>query len=140
MIFPATKPLLSALTELQGAGAHIAMVVDEYGGISGIVTLENLVEKLVGDIYDEFDTVRTPPHTSEPELGGVDGLLSLSDFRQRTGVELPAGPYETVGGLVVTLLGHVPAVGDDVEVAGHQLTVTAVQGWRVQRLLVTIAD
>lgn len=140
MIFPATKPLLTALTELQGAGAHIAMVVDEYGGVAGIVTLENLVEKLVGDIYDEFDTVRTPPHTSEPELGEVDGLLSLSDFRQRTGVELPAGPYETVGGLVVTLLGHVPAVGDDVEVAGHQLTVTAVQGWRVQRLLVTIAD
>ena len=77
MVFPATKPLLPALTELQGAGAHIAMVVDEYGGIAGIVTLENLVEKLVGDIYDEFDTVPTPPHSSEPELGEVDGLLSL---------------------------------------------------------------
>ena len=68
--------------------------------------------------------------------GEVDGLLSLSDFRQRTGVELPAGPYETVGGLLVTMLGHVPAVGDEVETVGHRLTVTAVQGWRVQRLIV----
>lgn len=140
MAFPATKPLLPALSELQGAGAHIAMVVDEYGGIAGIVTLENLVEKLVGDIYDEFDTVPTPPHASEPELGEVDGLLSLSDFRHRTGVELPAGPYETVGGLVVTKLGHVPAVGNEVEAAGHRLAVTAVAGWRVQRLVVSKSD
>jgi putative hemolysin len=140
MVLPATKPLLPSLSVLQGAGAHMAMVVDEYGSIVGIVTLENLVEKLVGDIYDEYDVVPTPTHGTVPSLGEVDGLLSLNDFRARTGVELPAGPYDTVGGLIVTLLGHVPGVGDEVDVAGHTLAVSAVDGWRVHRVVVSRAD
>jgi len=140
MVLPATKPLLASLTELQGAGAHMAMVVDEYGAIAGIVTLENLVEKLVGDIYDEYDVVPTPSHSTAPQLGEVDGLLSLTDFRARTGVELPTGPYDTVGGLVVMLLGHVPAVGDQVDTSGHTLTVSAVDGWRVHRIMVSRAE
>lgn len=139
MVLPTSKPLLASLTELQHAGAHMAMVVDEYGTIAGIVTLENLVEKLVGDIYDEFDTVPTPPHGVLPALGEVDGLLTLGDFRGRTGIELPTGPYDTVGGLVVRLLGRVPVVGDEVDVAGHTLEVSAVQGWRVHRVVVSRA-
>ena len=97
-VFPAMKHLLPTLSEMQAAGAHIAMVVDEYGAILGVVTVENLVEKLVGDIYDEYDTVPSSPHSIESGLGEMDGLVSLGEFRQRTGVGLPVGPYDTVGG------------------------------------------
>ena len=139
-VFPAMKHLLPTLSEMQAAGAHIAMVVDEYGAIARVVTVENLVEKLVGDIYDEYDTVPSPPHSIESGLGEMDGLISLGEFRQRTGVGLPVGPYGTVGGPVVALLGRVPAVGDEVEVAGPRLAVTAVQGRRVERVLVSRAE
>lgn len=138
--FPATKPLLAAFTELQGAATHLALVVDEYGGLAGIVTVEDLLEELVGDIYDEYDRAdlaRSDTVASERGLGEVDGLLSLAAFTQRTGISLPPGPYDTVGGLVVTQLGRMPTVGDTVEVAEHRLAVVAIQGWRVDRLLVT---
>ena len=135
--FPGTKPLLAALGELQAAGAHMAVVVDEYGGLAGIVTVENLVEELVGDIYDEYDARPTATDRGGPGLGEIDGLISLGEFRQRTGVLLPKGSYDTVGGLVITHLGHVPAVGDAVELAGHRLTVVSVDGWRVQWVAVT---
>jgi putative hemolysin len=138
--FPGTKPLLPALTELQAAGAHLAVVVDEYGGLAGIVTVENLVEELVGDIYDEYDTRPAPAESTEPGLGEIDGLISLSEFRQRTGLQLPKGPYDTVGGLLVTMLSRVPTVGDEIEVSGHRLTVVAVDGWRVQRLQVSTIE
>jgi len=138
--FPGTKPLLPALTELQAAGAHLAVVVDEYGGLAGIVTVENLVEELVGDIYDEYDTRPAPAESTEPGLGEIDGLISLSEFRQRTGLLLAKGPYDTVGGLLVTMLSRVPTVGDEIEVSGHRLTVVAVDGWRVQRLQVSTIE
>jgi putative hemolysin len=133
--FPGSTPLLTALSELQSANAHLAVVVDEYGALVGIVTVENLVEELVGDIYDEYDTVPPPADPSGPSEE-FDGLTRIGDFRQRTGIDLPKGPYDTIGGLLVTVLGRVPAIGDDVEVAGHRLTVVAVDGWRVQRLAV----
>lgn len=131
-VLPATKALLPALSEMQAAGAHMAMVVDEYGGITGVVTVENLVEKLVGDIYDEYDTVPAP-HPEDDGAGNFDGLMSLGEFGRRTTVALPPGPYHTVGGLIVTVLGRTPETGDTVQVAGHQLVVTSVRGWRVER-------
>lgn len=140
MAFPGTKPLLTALSELQAAGAHLAVVVDEYGGLAGIVTVENLVEELVGDIYDEYDTVPPPADPSGQPVVEFDGLTTVGDFRQRTGVDVPKGPYDTIGGFLVTTLGRVPAVGDEVEVAGRRLTVVAVDGWRVQRLSVGTID
>ena len=99
--------------------------------------MENLVEELVGDIYDEYDARPTATQRGGPGLAEIDGLISLGEFRQRTGVLLPKGSYDTVGGLVITHLGHVPAVGDAVELAGHRLTVVSVDGWRVQRVAVT---
>jgi putative hemolysin len=128
--FPGTKQVIPALTEMRRLRQHLAIVVDEYGGTAGIVTLEDLVEELVGDIRDEYDTETSGPRAD------VDGLLNLEDFTDETGVELPDGPYETVAGFVVSQLGELPTVGATVEVDGHILTVTELDGRRVARISV----
>jgi putative hemolysin len=131
---PGTKRVLPALSELRRAGMHLAIVVDEYGGTAGIVTLEDIVEELVGDIRDEYDSQEQVSR----RLGGgdleVDGLLNLDDFEDEAGFALPEGPYETVAGFVLASLGHIPAVGESVEVAGHRITVSEKDGRRVSRL------
>jgi putative hemolysin len=132
--FPGTKQVIPALTEMRRLRQHLAIVVDEYGGTAGIVTLEDLVEELVGDIRDEYDTETAGSRTD------VDGLLNLEDFADETGVELPDGPYETVAGFVVSELGELPTVGATVEVAGHVLTVTELDGRRVARLSVAALE
>ena len=129
--FPGTKQVIPALTEMRRLRQHLAIVVDEYGGTAGIVTLEDLVEELVGDIRDEYDTEASGPRTD------VDGLLNLEDFTDETGVELPEGPYETVAGFVVSQLGELPTVGATVQVDGHLLTVTELDGRRVARISVS---
>ncbi len=132
--FPGTKQVIPALTEMRRLRQHLAIVVDEYGGTAGIVTLEDLVEELVGDIRDEYDTESTGPRTD------VDGLLNLEDFADETGVELPEGPYETVAGFVVSELGELPTIGAIVDVAGHRLTVTELDGRRVARISVVALE
>ena len=112
-------------------GQHLAIVVDEYGGTAGIVTLEDLVEELVGDIRDEYDA---PMNVLTSE---VDGLLNLEDFAERTGLELPEGPYETVAGFVMARLGSLPVLGSSVEVEGCRLSVTAMDGRRIARIRVS---
>ncbi|MBO0811261.1 MAG: HlyC/CorC family transporter [Microlunatus sp.] len=110
---PDTVRVLLALTELRRQAAHLAIVVDEYGGTAGIVTLEDLVEELVGEITDEYDEPeidRGPDHDHE-----VDGLLTLEEFADRTGVELPEGHYDTVAGYFVARLGRIPELGDSIE-------------------------
>jgi putative hemolysin len=138
VLLPATKRVLPALSEMRGQGQHIAVVVDEYGGTAGIVTLEDLIEELIGDIRDEYD-----PAGGEEDprrLGGeveVGGLLNLGDFLEQTGVELPEGPYETVAGYIMATLGRVVEVGDAVETEEARLKVTAVDGRRVARVQVS---
>ncbi len=136
-LFPATKRLLPALAEMRSEGHHLAIVVDEYGGTAGIVTLEDLVEELIGDIRDEYDQVGGETRRL---LGGsfeVEGLLNLEDFEDEVGFELPDGPYETVAGLIVSLLGKLPAVGDHVVVDGHRFEVIELDGRRIARVAVT---
>jgi putative hemolysin len=134
---PTTKPVLSALSEMRRDRAHLAIVVDEYGGTAGIVTLEDLVEELIGDIWDEYDT---GSGEATKLLGGeleVDGLLNLDEFAEQTGIELPEGPYETVAGYMVASLGQLPAEGDHVDTGGHRLTATELDGRRIARIRVT---
>jgi putative hemolysin len=134
IMLPGTKRVLPALSEMRRAGGHIAIVVDEYGGTAGIVTLEDLVEELVGDIRDEYDIA---DDAGGQVAGGgftVDGLLNLEDFAERTGVGLPDGPYETVAGFVVASLGRLPRPGDTVDVEGCRLEVLTVEGRRAARL------
>jgi putative hemolysin len=118
---------------------HMAIVVDEYGGTAGIVTLEDLVEEVVGDIRDEYDL---DVATARRLLSGdvvVDGLLNIDDFADESGLTLPDGPYETVAGYIVAVLGHLPEVGEAVDVAGHRLTVEELDGRRVARVRVSRA-
>ena len=139
LTLPWTRPILAALTDMRREGIHLAMVADEYGGTAGIVTMEDLVEELVGDIRDEYDL-----HEAETtrHLGGdveVDGLLNLDDFEDETGLRLPDGPYETVAGYLMAQLGRIPEPGDTVDFDEHRITVLVVDGRRVGRVRVTLA-
>ncbi|WAC67704.1 hemolysin family protein [Microbacterium sp. SL75] len=133
---PSTARVLPTLTTMRAEGSHIAVVVDEYGGTDGIVTLEDLVEEVVGEIFDEYDTDAEQP-LSEGEHGTVEGRLNLQDFEEATGVALARGASDTVGGFVVERLGRLAHVGDVVEVDGATLQVSAVDRRRVAELLVT---
>jgi putative hemolysin len=136
-LLPASKKVLPALSEMRRDGFHLAIVVDEYGGTAGIVTLEDLIEEVIGDIRDEYDAGEPDPlHFRGGEVE-ADGLLNLDEVEEQTGVRLPAGPYETLAGYVMAGLGHVPRVGDAVEVAGHRLEVTELDGRRASRVRVT---
>ncbi|MGW1677500.1 hemolysin family protein [Saccharopolyspora sp. NPDC002376] len=137
---PASKPVLAALSQMRRRGGHLAVVVDEYGGTAGIVTVEDLVEEVVGEIWDEYDASAVPVRAKGDGSVEVDGMLHRSDFEQQTGIDLPEGPFDTVAGFVVSCLGRVPAEGDSLTALGHRFTVRAMDGHRVSRLLITRLD
>jgi putative hemolysin len=134
---PGTAGVLTALSEMRRENHHLAIVVDEYGGTDGIVTLEDLIEEVIGEIYDEYDE----DVAGGPEVPGgpheVEGLLNLDDFEEVTGLRLPEGPYETVAGYVLAELGRLPDPGDAVSVEGRTLTVLELDGRRIARISVT---
>ena len=136
---PETLPLDDVLPRVR-AGQHMLLVVDEYGGTAGIVTLEDLVEELVGEVADEHDvpTLRGRRHSDGSWL--LSGLLRPEEVRE-LGVPVPDHPdYETVAGLVVRDLGHLAQVGDSVEVAGWRLTVQSLDGRRIDTLTAAAAE
>jgi putative hemolysin len=135
--FPGTKQVLSTLTEMRRIRLHLAIVQDEYGGTAGIVTMEDLVEELIGDIQDEYDVERPSEEGAIFGVVTVDGLLNLDDFSDDTGIELPEGPYETVAGFLIARLGRVPLLGDTVVEAAHSFEVVELDGRRAARVRVT---
>ncbi|MBT0995658.1 hemolysin family protein [Cellulomonas sp. DKR-3] len=139
---PGTNAVLPTLSMMRRTGAHLAVVVDEYGGTDGIVTLEDLLEELVGDIVDEYDVVPASPPASRDQDSEVDARLTLEEFAQRTGVTLPDGPYETVAGFVLARLGHIPVTGEavDVEPADGAHDGSVPSGAPVARIVVRDVD
>jgi putative hemolysin len=133
---PTSKTVLSALSEMRRENAHLAIVLDEYGGTAGIVTLEDLVEELIGEIRDEYDVDEGQPRHLRGGEVEVDGLLNLDEFAELTGIDLPEGPYETVAGYLLAALGHLPDEGESVLVSGRKLTVTKLDGRRIARVRV----
>lgn len=135
---PGTKGVLPALAEMRSKRSHIAVVLDEYGGTDGIITLEDLVECLIGDIHDEYDSeeVEVTPQARTGEFE-IDSLISLEDLFDETGIVLPEGPYETVGGLVMDHLGRIPEPHDSITVNQVQITVLTIEGKRAGQLLIS---
>jgi putative hemolysin len=135
---PGTKRVLTALSEMRREGQHLAIVVDEYGGTDGIVTLEDLVEEVIGDIREEGGV---PAHDEPRRLtGGVvelDGKENLDEVAEVSGLALPEGPYATLGGYVMAELGRLPRLHDRVTHDGFLLDVVEVDGRRVSRVRVT---
>ncbi len=138
MFLPGTKGVLPALTEMRLQGQHVAIVLDEYGGTDGIVTLEDLVECLIGDIRDEYDEVDADA-TIETHVGDfeVDGLISIEDLIEQSEIEILDGPYETASGLVMHYLGRIPRDHDVVNINGLRITVLSMEGKRAGQLLIS---
>ena len=130
---PESLHLDRLLVTLREPGLQMAVVVDEYGGTAGIVTLEDLVEELVGDVADEHDDER-PEVEQRRGTYSLSGLLRDDEVLEATGLRLPEGPYDTLGGFVMARLGRVPRRGDVVEAEGWELKVTAMDGRRVDRV------
>jgi Hemolysins and related proteins containing CBS domains len=131
---PGSKHVLAAMSEMRREGHHMAIVVDEYGGTDGIVTLEDLIEEVVGDIRDEYDADVAEARRLAGGDVEVDGKLNLDEIAEITGLELPEGPYATVAGYVMAELGRLPQTGDVVEHDGVRLTVVRTEGRRAARL------
>jgi putative hemolysin len=134
---PGSKHVLNALSEMRREGHHMAIVVDEYGGTDGIVTLEDLIEEVIGDIRDEYDAEVTESRRLAGGEVEVDGKLNLDEVADIAGVELPEGPYATLGGFVMAELGRLPQTGDEVVHEGTRLTVVLTEGRRAARIRVT---
>jgi putative hemolysin len=139
LTLPGSLALVPALSQMRQHG-HMAIIIDEYGGTDGMVTLEDLIEELVGDIEDEYD-----PHgpTSGRRPDGsmeLDGLLHRDDIKGLTGIELPEDHFTTLAGFIMSQLGRIPTEGDSVEALGHRFTVTEMDGRRVARVRITPLD
>ena len=131
---PETKRVSDLMREMQSDKFHLAVVVNEYGGTAGLVTLEDLIEELVGEIVDEFDVEETPV---EQLAGGglrVSARLPVDEVNDLLDARLPTGAWDTVGGLVFDLLGHVPVAGETVTSDGLRLEVARVSGRRIERV------
>ena len=137
---PETKRVAPLMREMQAGQFHLAVVIDEYGGTAGVVTLEDLIEELVGEIVDEFDV-------DEPlivPLGGgqfrVSSKMDVDEVNELLGADLPAGDWDSIGGLVLAISGHVPSEGESIEVDGHLLVAEKLQGRRIGSVRIARLD
>ena len=130
-LVPETKRLGHLLTEIRRQKGHMAIVVDEYGSVAGLVTLEDLLEEIVGEIDDEFDPEDAPIVRLGPDRYRVEGSLPVEEFNERFERQLSDEDYHTVGGIVFGELGRAPAVGDSVEIGHVKFDVAAVDGTRI---------
>ncbi len=143
-VMPGTKGVLDALHEMRMAGQSLAVVVDEYGGTDGIVTIEDLVEEIVGEMRQDGAEPLPAGEDATGQGGQAEGRLNLDDFAEQTGVQLEPGPYDTAGGYLMARLGRVPVEGDRVlvrrgQAPAAQLVVSAMEGRRVARIAVVPA-
>jgi CBS domain containing-hemolysin-like protein len=134
---PETKKVSELMREMQREKFHMSIVVDEYGGTAGLVTLEDLIEELVGEIEDEYDVQETSFEKLANGDVRVTARMSIDEVNELLGAELPEGDWDTVGGLVFSLLGHVPTEGETARLNGFQLTAERVQGRRIGRVRIS---
>jgi putative hemolysin len=136
-VVPETKDLAALLAEFRRTNQHMAIVTDEYGGMEGIVTLEDLLEEIVGEIEDEFDLPDESVEQVDDDTIRIDGTFPIDDFNERFGTDIPVEDYHTVAGFVFGQLGRAPEVGDDVSWNGLRFDVIEVEGSRIGKIAVT---
>ncbi len=134
---PETKKVDDLLREMQSRRTHLAIVIDEYGGTAGLVTIEDIIEEIVGDIQDEFDHDEAPMRTLDDGVTVVDGAMTLDDVNDALDLRLASDDVDSVGGLVYLGLGRVPSVGDAVTNAGARIAVEEIDGNRITRVRIT---
>ena len=139
-IVPETKDLASLLQEFRRTNNHFAVVVDEYGAMVGICTLEDLIEEIVGEIEDEFDVPEVSIEQVDDDTWRLDGRFPIDEFNERFGTELPDEDFHTVAGFVFGQLGRAPEAGDDVSYDGLRFDVLEVEGNRIERIAVTFVE
>jgi putative hemolysin len=139
-IVPETKDLAALLSEFRSQNQHMAVVVDEYGAMQGIATLEDLLEEIVGEIEDEFDLPDESIERLDEHRIRIDGTFPIDDFNEQFMKELEVEDYHTMAGMVFGALGRAPEVGDEVQVDGLALRVVEVEGSRIQRLEVEFTE
>ncbi len=139
-ILPETKDLASLLQEFRKTNNHFAVVVDEYGGMAGICTLEDLLEEIVGEIEDEFDVAEVQIEQLDDDTYRIDGMFPIDEFNERFGTSLPDEDFHTLAGFVFGQLGRAPQPGDDVEYDGMRFDVLEVDGNRIERLVVNFIE
>ena len=136
-IVPETKDLAALLAEFRRANQHMAVVIDEYGDMEGIVTLEDLLEEIVGDIEDEFDLPNESIEQVDDDTVIIDGTFPIDDFNERFTTSLPDEDYHTMAGFVFGLLGRQPEAGDTLNHDGMRFDILEVEGSRILKLVVT---
>ena len=139
-VVPETKDLAALLTEFRRENQHMAIVVNEYGNMEGVVTLEDLLEEIVGEIEDEFDLPDESVEQVDDDTIRIDGTFPIDDFNERFGTELPIEDYHTIAGFVFGQLGRAPEVGDDVTWDGLRFDVVEVEGSRIDRIAVSFEE
>jgi putative hemolysin len=139
-IVPETKDLAALLGEFGDQNQHMAVVVDEYGAMQGIVTLEDLLEEIVGEIEDEYDLPDESVERIDDRRIRIDGTFPIDDFNEQFGTEIEVEDYHTMAGYVFGLLGRAPEVGDEMPTDGILMRVVEVEGSRIQRLEVEFAE
>ncbi len=137
---PETKDLAAMLSEFRRTNQHMAIVVDEYGSMEGIVTLEDLLEEIVGEIEDEFDLPDESVERVDDDTIRIDGTFPIDDFNEQFATQIPIEDYHSVGGFVFGLLGRAPEPGDTVEYDGLRFDVLEIDGARITRIAVTFVE
>ena len=137
---PETKKISDVMTDLRDKKSHMAIVIDEYGGTAGILTLEDIIEEIIGEIVDEYDPDQNWIVEMEDGSILVDARLDMEELEDHLNVKLPEGNYESVGGFLINLLGRVPKVNDKVEFENLELTVTAADSRKVEKIQIRAID
>ena len=137
LLVPENRRVDDLLDEFRRTSSHLAIVQDEYGGTAGLVTLEDLLEELVGDIQDEYDTEEAPVRVLGPDVSLLDARLGIDDLNEQMGLALPREDFDTVGGFVFGLCGHQPVKGERVRYDGLEFVIEKTDGRRVQQIRLT---